>query len=144
MVRGAQPSPVRLEEGAGRAGCGRFILHGLCGLVATLLSSASGEKQDCSSGAGHAAAVPAGPRQRPAAVQEPAGQPAHQPLSLPQPQGNRGIFRQSGRGGTDRRASKLASWTSSRGVTESGGERRVLRLDPHSLLFFLRSECHSE
>lgn len=55
-----------------------------------------------------------------------------------------GVFRQSGHGGTDRRASKLASWTASRGVTESGGERRALRLDPHSLMFFLRNECHSE
>ena len=127
MVRGAQPSPVRLEEGAGEGRVWAVHAAWLVWVSGNPASSASGEKQDRSSGAGHAAAVPASPRQRPAAVQEPAGQPAHQPLSLPQPQGNRGTSRQSGHGGPDRRASTLASWTSSRGVTESGGERRAQR-----------------
>lgn len=63
----------------------------LAGFVVTLLSSTSGKKQERGSGAGHFAAVPAGPRQCPAAIQEPSGQPAHEPLSLPQPQGNRSL-----------------------------------------------------
>ena len=55
----------------------------------TLLSSTSGEKQACSPGAGHFAALPASTCQCPTAVKEPPGQPTHQPLSLSQPQGNR-------------------------------------------------------
>lgn len=78
------------EDGGGHRAHSAFCMD-LAGLVITLLSSASGEKQECSSGAGHFAAVPASTSQCPAAVQEPSGQPTHQPLSLSQPQGNRSL-----------------------------------------------------
>ena len=87
-AHGAHASPGS-REGGGQSVGSSSCMDGV-GSVATLLSSASGEKQERSSGAGHTAAVPASPCQRPAAVQEPSGEPAHQPLSLPQPQGNQG------------------------------------------------------
>ena len=52
-----------------------------------LWSVSPGEEQGSSVGAGHPAAVHAHPRWRAAADQGAAGQPAHQPHRLPQPQG---------------------------------------------------------
>lgn len=79
-----------LQGRKGRGGEGRLegIPRCIGGSVLTLLSSTSGEKQACSPGAGHSAALPASTCQCPAAVKESPGQPAHQPLGLPQPQGN--------------------------------------------------------
>lgn len=94
-LRSVEPNLVLVAEKGGRRGgqhVGSLSCMDLVGLVTTLLSSASGEKQECSSGAGHSAAVPASACQCPAAVQEPSGQPAHQPLSLSQPQGNQGCL----------------------------------------------------
>lgn len=92
-VHGAEPWSITLprrEGGRGQSVDSAFCV-GLPGFMIIPLSSTSGKKQERSSGAGHFAAVPAGSRQRPAAVQEPSGQPAHEPLSLSQPQGNHSL-----------------------------------------------------